>query len=150
MRYNIHEIFEFVNAEKDVKTRVEILQKNDSKVLRDLLNMNFNPTIKMDLPEGMPPFKTDRNIPVGMGESNIFAEARRLYIFMPEKVLPSVKKEMLFIQMLEGLHYLEADMLVAVKDKELQKKYKKLTANVVREAFPGLLPEEEQKTKKAD
>lgn len=140
MRYNIHEIFEFVEKEKDVSKRVDILQKNDSKVLRDLLKMNFDPTIKMDLPEGTPPYKTDKNIPIGMGESNIFMEARRLYIFMPEKVLPRMKKEMLFIQILEGLHYLESEMLIAVKDKCLQKKYKGLTEKVVRDAFPDLLP----------
>jgi len=140
MRYNIHEIFEFVKNEKDVAERVSILQKNDSKVLRDLLKMNFDPAIKMDLPEGAPPYKTDKNIPVGMGESNIFMEARRLYIFMPEKDLPRVKKEMLFIQILEGLHYLEAEMLIAVKDKNLQKKYKGLSEKVVRDAFPDLLP----------
>ena len=147
MRYNIHEVFEFVEKEKDVAARVAILQKNDSKVLRDLLQMNFDPSIKMDLPEGTPPYKADKNIPVGMGESNIFVEARRLYIFMPDKVLPKMKKEMLFIQILEGLHYLESEMLIAVKDKCLQKKYKGLSEKVVREAFPDLLPPLEKKSK---
>ena len=148
MRYNIHEIFEFVEKEKNAQERVAILKKNDSKVLRDLLKMNFDPAIKFDLPEGSPPYKTDKNIPVGMGESNIFVEARRLYIFMPEKVLSSMKKEMLFIEMLEGLHYLEAEMLIAVKDKCLQKKYKGLSEKVVRDAFPDLLPPPPEKASK--
>lgn len=148
MRLNIHEILEQVNAAKKTEDRVALLRKHDSKVLRDLLNMNFNPGLRFDLPEGTPPFKTDRNIPVGMGESNLFMESRRMYIFMPEKVLPKIKKEMLFIQMLEGLHYLEAEMLCAVKDKELQKKYKGLTEKVVREAFPDLLPPAPEKKPK--
>lgn len=150
MKYTIHEILDFVTKEKTQDKKVEVLRKNESKVLRDLLLMNFDPKVKWDLPEGEPPFKKDTSIPLGMGESNIYIEARRLYIFMPEKVLPKMKKEMLFIQMLEGLHYTEAEMLCAVKDHSLQKRYKGLTDKVVREAFPGLLPEVEKKTKKQD
>ena len=150
MRYTVHEILDFVSKEKSLDKKVEILLKNNSKVLQDLLRMNFSEDCKWDLPDGTPPFKTDKSIPLGMGESNIYVEARRLYIFMPEKVLPKMKKEMLFIQMLEGLHYTEAEMLCAVKDHELQKRYKGLTDKVVRAAFPGLLPEVEKKSKKQE
>ena len=45
------------------------------------------------------------------------------------------KRESMFVQMLEGLHPDEADVLVAAKDKILHQKYKGLSANVVREAF---------------
>jgi len=41
----------------------------------------------------------------------------------------------MFVQMLEGLHPDEADVLVAAKDKILHQKYKGLSVNVVREAF---------------
>lgn len=147
MKLNLHEVFELVDKEKNQADRVAILHKNDSKVLRDILKLNFDKSVKFDLPEGVPPYKKDENIPVGMGNSNIYMEARRLYIFMPDKVLPRLKKEMLFIQILEGLHYLEAEMLCAVKDKILQKKYKGLSEKVVREAFPDLLPPVEKKAK---
>ena len=45
------------------------------------------------------------------------------------------KREMMFVQMLEGLHADEAELLVAAKDKRLHRKYKGLSDNVVKEAF---------------
>jgi hypothetical protein len=41
----------------------------------------------------------------------------------------------MFIQLLEGLHRDEAEIVVAAKDKGLHRKYKGLSSNVVREAF---------------
>ena len=41
----------------------------------------------------------------------------------------------LFIQMLEGLHTTEADLLINIKDKRLNQVYKGLTEAVVKEAF---------------
>lgn len=141
MKYTIHEVLEMASKEATVEDRVKVLQKNNSELLRNLLKMNFDKKLVWDLPEGEPPFKKDKHIPLGMGESNLFVESRRLYIFFPEKVLPRVKKESLFIQILEGLHYTEAEMLCSVKDHELHKRYKGISENVVRKAFPDLLPE---------
>ena len=45
------------------------------------------------------------------------------------------KREMMFVQMLEGLHKDEAELLIAAKDKNLHRKYKGLSDNVVKEAF---------------
>ena len=41
----------------------------------------------------------------------------------------------MFVQMLEGLHPNEAELLVSAKDKKLHQKYKGLSSNVVKEAF---------------
>ena len=49
--------------------------------------------------------------------------------------MTSNRRENMFIQMLEGLHQNEAELVVAAKDKALHRKYKGLSANVVREAF---------------
>ena len=52
--------------------------------------------------------------------------------------MTSVKqKEVMFIQMLEGLHETEAEVLCLVKDKKLGKKFR-ITKNVVAEAFPSI------------
>ena len=147
MKRTIHEIFYQVSQAKTQKEKVEILQKNGDAVVKQMLNYNFNPAIEFDLPEGAPPYKTDKSIPIGMGESNIYAEARRFYIFLKEKQLPRIRKEGLFIQVLEGLHYTDAECLIAIKDKNLSKVYKGLTEKVVREAFPDLLPPVEVKKK---
>lgn len=147
MKYTIHETLYAVSQAKTHKERVEVLQKAGDVVVKQVLKYNFDPAIVFDLPEGAPPYKADRSIPIGMGEATFHSEARRLYIFLKEKQLPKGRKESLFIQMLEGLHYTDAECLIALKDKALSKKYKGLTEKVVRDAFPDLLPPAEVKKK---
>lgn len=149
MKLSIPEILSRV-AQADKKAdKIAILKQHDNTVLRDILRLNFDPAVKMDLPEGPAPFKTDRSLAdATMSESNLYNEARRLYLFEPghPKFNPNVKrmqKENLWIQILEGIHYTEADMLNQVKDKQLSKHYKGLTEALVREAFPGLLSEKQ-------
>ena len=144
MRLLIPEIFDKL-AEATPAERSEILRKNDTTTLRDVLRCNFDPAIQFDLPKGAPPYKPSPH-PVYMAESNFFAEQRRLYLLIknhprrPKNIKP-MQIESIFIQMLEGVNAVEADMLIALKDKALTKRYKGLTENVVRTAFPGLLPE---------
>ena len=52
-----------------------------------------------------------------------------------EKEVSKTRKETLFIQVLEGLHTTEADLLINIKDKRLNQVYKGLTEAVVKEAF---------------
>jgi len=49
--------------------------------------------------------------------------------------LNAMRREQLFIQLLEGLHVSEAEIVIAVKDKSLNKKYKGLNASTVKAAF---------------
>jgi hypothetical protein len=64
-------------------------------------------------------------------------ESRKLYRFIKggDNTIPQFKKENLFIQMLEGLHESEAQLIVDAKDKKLHQVYKGLSDNVVKEAF---------------
>ena len=147
MRLSIPEILKLV-ADADKKAdKIAVLQKHDNAVLRTVLRLNFDPAVKLDLPAGPAPFKTDRTLPDHtLSDSNLYNEARRLYIFEPghPKYNPNVKKvqkENIWIQILEGCHYTEADMLNIMKDKELSKHYKGLTEALIRDAFPGLLSE---------
>jgi hypothetical protein len=105
-----------------------------------MLYLNFNPDTKRNLPDGEPPFKKEREVPAGLSETTLYRETRRLYIWTQETNLPKSKREKLFIELLEGVHWTEAEMLCAVKDKRLHKMYKSLKEPLVREAFPGLLP----------
>lgn len=145
MKLSIPEILDLVAAAPSKKEKLEVLLKHDNVLLRNILRINFEHTVKFDLPEGPAPFKTDRTLADNtLSESNLYNEARRLYIFEPghPKYNPNVKKvqkENIWIQILEGCHWTEADMLNIVKDKQLQKHYKGLTEALVREAFPGLL-----------
>lgn len=144
MRLSIHEVLLAVSNAKDQADRVAVLRKNDSAVLRQILQIGFNPLIKFNLPEGAPPFKTDRNLPIGMADTNLFQEARRLYIFIEGRApagLKRAQRETLYINLLEGLHCTEADMIVALKDKALEARYPGLDVFTVFQAFPGLIPE---------
>ena len=140
MRLLLPEIFDKVQKADDNQQRIEILKKNNSPVMIDLLKMNFHPDIKMKLPEGAPPFKKT-GIPMGMAESNLYKEMRRMYTWItPPPNLNRIKSETLFIQLLESINEKEADLLCAVKDKSMTSLYPAVTYDLVNETFPGLLP----------
>jgi len=95
----------------------------------------------MDLPEGEPPFKKNKDLPMGTSESNLYVEFRRFYVWLDRSVnLNRIRKEHLFIQMLEGIHWTEAEMVCLAKDRKLQTKWKSLKESIVREAYPDLMP----------
>ena len=141
MRTTIPQVFDEVEKAATTESKVRVLRAYDHPVIRHILRMNFDPAIKVYLPEGEPPFKKDTSVPMGYSETNLFAEFRRFYIWLDPKInLTRTRKEQLFVQMLEGIHWTEAELVCLAKDKELTKKYKSLKENVVREAFPDLLP----------
>lgn len=132
----LSEILTKVNNAKDKPKKIEVLKQNDSVPLRQILKGAFDPKIEWDLPEGTPPYK-ENDAPAGTEHTTLYTEARRLWHFVKgaDDKLTKTRKEMMFIQMLEGLHSLEAKLLIAVKEKELNKVYKGLTDAVVKEAF---------------
>lgn len=121
----IPEILEEVN--KDISA---LKKYTDNIALKIMFQYAFIPEKKFDLPEGDPPFKPDA-APLGMTPSNFIQEIRRWYIFTREKVLPKVRKEQLFIQLLESVHPSEAKVLLAIKDQKLTSLYKNITSDVV-------------------
>jgi hypothetical protein len=71
----------------------------------------------------------------------LYTEWRRFYIWVePKPELSKVRKEQLFVQMLEGIHWKEAEVVCLAKDKKLHTRYKSLNEKLVRAAFPQLLP----------
>jgi|TARA_B110000444_G_scaffold201507_1_gene193458 hypothetical protein len=132
----LHEILTKVNNAKDKSKKIDVLRENDSVPLRQILKGAFDPKIKWDLPEGTPPYKVN-DAPAGTEHTTLHTESRRLWHFVEgaDKKLSKSKKEIMFIQMLEGLHADDAKLLVAVKEKELNKMYKGLTDAVVKDAF---------------
>ena len=59
-----------------------------------------------------------------------------------------MKRESLFIDMLEGLHYTEAEVLCAAKDRKLDKMYPNIKEDLIRLAFPDMLPPKVEKSVK--
>lgn len=78
--------------------------------------------------------------PLGMTPVVFATEFRRFYLFEKAKQLPPIKKEQLFIQLLESIHPSEAKILCAVKDQTINKLYPSITYDVL--AKYGYLPEQ--------
>ena len=151
MRTSIPQILEEVEKQTTNESKIKVLRSYDHPVLRGILQLNFIPSIKMDLPLGEPPFKKDTTVPEGYSESNLFVEHRRFYIWLdPTKNINKFRKESLFIQMLEGLHWKEAELVCLAKDKKIDTKYKTVTWDLVNDAFPNLLPADSKKEKEKE
>jgi hypothetical protein len=152
MKYLVSELFDLVEKEPTNEGKVRILRENGELVVKSVLHMNFDPTVKFLLPEGEPPFKKETDKPMGYQTTTLTLELRRFYIwFQPDINITQLKRESLFIQMLEGLHHTEAELICLVKDKNLESRYKTITYDLVREAYPDVLPHpkpQEQKVKK--
>jgi len=130
-----HEIFTQVNNAKDKPLKIEVLRKHDSQGLRQILKAAFDPKIVFDVPEGIPPYMANE-APAGTDHTSLLDEVRKLYLFIKGgSTIPKIKKETLFIQMLEALHKDDAEVLINIKHKKLNLVYKGLTENVVKEAF---------------
>ena len=132
----LHEILTKVNNAKDKPKKIEVLKQNDSLPLRQVLKGAFDPKIEWDLPPGNPPYQVN-DAPAGTEHTTLYTEAKKLWHFVKgaDEALSKTKKEIMFIQMLEGLHKDDAELMIAVKEKELNKRYKGLTDAVVKEAF---------------
>lgn len=139
MRKHIPEILDEVNKAPSKAERIRLLQQYNVRPLRTILAMAFDKNIELDLPEGAPPFNRDEREPVGLSSASLYTESRRLARTAKSDPLPRMRKELLFVQILEGIHWSEADLVIAAKDKELEKLYKNVTREIVRKAFPNLL-----------
>ena len=131
-------ISEIVNKATEIDTReqkVEWLKSNDNAALRIVLNIMYNKNIKDLLPTTAPPWK--KNDYVGV-EGMLYKEARRLKIFVEGggyDNLNQVKREQLFIKLLEDIDNNDAELLVKMI---AQKPLKGLSRRAVSEAFPEL------------
>ena len=121
---------------KTKKDKVTFLKQHNTDALRMVIKASFDPKVKWALPYGEVPF-----IPNDAAEGtelNVLSyEARKLYHYIEggNNQLSQTKREMMFVQLLEGLHPNEAEVIVAAKDKVLHQKFKGLSVNVVKEAF---------------
>lgn len=142
MKLTVPEILQLVSDAPNHQAKVDMLRKHNSAIIEQLLQYNYGDWITFTLPEGAPPYKRDESCPVAMSPSNLTIEGRRLYIFLNGygENISMTKKEMLFINILEGIHPTEADVLLAVKDKTLEKMYPGLSYELVQEAIKELLP----------
>ena len=134
----IFEILEVVSKQRTKAKKIEVLKEYETEALKAVLIWNFDDTVVSMLPEGEVPFEKN-DVPVGTDHTSLRKEWKNLYHFVKggNDSLSKTRRETMFIQMLEGLHPEEADLVCLVKDKGLTNKYK-LSKQVVEKAFPDI------------
>ncbi len=130
------EILDLVHKAKTKEQKVKILKQYNTPALKAVIKSSFDPNIQWAIPKGDVPF-TRNDVPIGTEHTVLATQSNKLWHFIrgADNETPQFKKEQMFIQMCEGLHETEAELLVNAKDKKLHQVYKGLSANVVREAF---------------
>jgi hypothetical protein len=136
MKLGLSEILKRASDLEKKQERIQFLYQNDSPALRALLKYAYDPNVKFLLPEGAPPFKKN-DLPDL--QSVLYSELRKMYLFIEggNSNLKQVRREYLFVQLLENLDKDDAELILAVKDKKIP--YKGITKKFIEEVYPGLL-----------
>jgi len=162
----VYEVFEACSKQRTKAKKIEVLQRYAHDSIMAVLIWNFDESIVSLLPEGDVPYGNTRednsvtgslsdkiNDAVGMmresgsaslgsqdqGKASIRGEYTKFYNFLKggNSGLSGLRRETMFINILEGLHPLEAEILVLVKDKKLTDRYK-ITKDIVSAAYPQI------------
>lgn len=160
------EVFALVSKQKTNAKKVELLRKYDHPSIKTLFIWNFDESVISILPAGDVPYAatSEQNSFNGtlsgkiedavskmqelgtnslgsqdQGQSSIRKEYVRFYNFVKggNDSLSSLRRETMFINILQGLHPLEAEIICLVKDKKLETKYK-ISKEIVSEAYPDI------------
>ena len=160
----VHEVLELASSQRANARKVEALQKYEEDAVKVILKWNFDDTIVSVLPEGEVPYgeEEDQLVYSGSLSENIAKEAaggdsataqdldgrgrttlrqtwKNLYHYVKggNDGLTKTRREMMFINLLKGLHPKEAEILILVKDGRLEDKYKISKKNVM-DAYPKM------------
>jgi hypothetical protein len=160
------EVLNLASKQRTNAKKVEILRKYEDPSIKAIFIWNFDESLISALPEGDVPYAStgeqnsfSGNVSdkikdavskmeemgsnsLGMndqGKSSIRKEYSRFYNFIRggNDGLSSLRRETMFINVLQGLHPLEAEILILVKDKKLESKYK-ISKQIVSEAYPDI------------
>ena len=162
----IFEVLNLASKQRSNVKKVEVLKKYEHPSLKALFIWNFDESIISVLPPGEVPYAatSEQNYFSGtlsekindavnkmselgsnslgsqdQGRSSIRKEYQKFYNFVKggNDSLSSLRRESMFINILQGLHPLEAEILILVKDKKLEEKYK-ITKQIISEAYPDI------------
>jgi hypothetical protein len=160
------EVLALAAKQRSNAKKVEILQKYEHPSIKALFIWNFDESVISVLPPGEVPYSSaqeqtsysgtlsekiedavgkmgelnSRSLgATDQGRSSIRKEYSKFYNFVKggNDSLPSLRRETMFINVLEGLHPLEAEILCLVKDKKLETKYK-ISKEIVSQAYPDI------------
>lgn len=160
----VFEILELASSQKTAAKKVEVLKKYEHDSLKSIFIWNFDSTVLSLIPEGEVPYGNadEQSVYAGTLSENLSREAsggesatgqdlnargktslRREYQNLYHYVkggndsLSKIRREMMFINLLQGLHPKEAEVIILTKDKKLTDKYK-ITFENVKEAYPDI------------
>jgi len=164
----VFEVLNLVSKQKTKAKKLEVLRKYDEFHLRTIFLWNFDTVIQSVLPEGDVPYQSygdqtsySGSLSTKMGEdiramhetgsfsmgvsdqqgrTTIRREVKNFYHFVRggNDGMNNMRRESMFINILQGLHPLEAEIICLVKDKKLSDKYK-ITREIVEEAYPDIV-----------
>ena len=134
MKKGIGEIIKEVKDAKSVGEKIRILQREDNRELRGILELTYDNRLTWALPEGNPPYKPlDKSFD---NQGMLYSEMRRMYIFLEGKSnVNQARREQLFIEILEQLDPDDAAVLIEAKDRKI----KGVSKNVVKQAYDDFL-----------
>lgn len=134
----VHEIFSAVSVERTKAKKIEILQQYNENFIKSVLIWNFDETIVSVLPEGEVPVEAKEDADKNPS-TTIRKEWNKFYNFVKggNDAMNRLKKETMFINILEQLHPGECEVICLVKDKKLQTKYN-ITKELISEAYPDI------------
>lgn len=130
-----YELLEKIGKLRKTEQKIEALRKNDSYVLRVVLQGAFDPDIVWLLPQGTPPYTPNELVDL---EHVLINEAKLILYFVKGFYdIPDMKRETMFIELLERVDKKDAILLCAIKDKKMP--FPGITIKHVTEAFPGMI-----------
>lgn len=134
----IHEILKRAGETKTKEEKIAVLRRYNTMALRDVLKIAYDDRIRFVFPEGAPPYRpsSEESAPSSLRRQN-----KRFKYFLEniKTNLLMVRREKMFISMLESIDPNDALLIIAAKDKKLEGMYKGITKKLVMEAFPGLI-----------
>ena len=135
----MNEILDLVHEQETEENKVKVLQEYANDALKTLLIWNFDESIISLLPSGEVPYQPNES-PLGVDHSSLRRDYKNLYNFVKggNDSLSKIRRETIFIQILESLHPNEAEVLILVKDKNLEDKYD-ISFDVVQKAYPDIV-----------
>ena len=138
---NMYEIFDEFEAAKSKKEKINVIEKNLSKSLYEVLYLTFHPDYQWKINQFPEEYRIPDTKP-GISYCQLGTEIRKLYLFREgeptaEKLTDRKRKELL-IQFLESLEPREAEVVMGIFKKD--QGVKGLTYNFVKECFPDMLP----------
>ena len=135
MKLLLSEVLQKAHNAKTKAEKINILRKNKSDALVSVFIINFDESVVPVVPLGEDVPYRKNEAPAGTEHSKLEHEARILFhFFKGGSKLSPIKRETMFIQLLEGLHQDEAEVVIKAVNKNLHKRYK-VTQACVKEAF---------------